>query len=151
MSWKKLLIPLASVPVILLLAYGFRTDPRSIPSPLVQKAAPAFRLAAYDGPEVSLEGLRGKPVVLNFWASWCYPACYEEAPLLEATWRTFKDQGLMVVGVAIQDKEASSREFMLRFNINGYQMVVFPDGRSIVKGTDDESVARGLYAKYIGM
>jgi cytochrome c biogenesis protein CcmG/thiol:disulfide interchange protein DsbE len=122
MSWKKLLIPLASVPVILLLAYGFRTDPRSIPSPLVQKAAPAFRLAAYDGPEVSLEGLRGKPVVLNFWASWCYPACYEEAPLLEATWRTFKDQGLMVVGVAIQDKEASSREFMQRFNFT------FPNG-----------------------
>jgi len=57
MSWKKLLIPLASVPVILLLAYGFRTDPKAIPSPLVQKAAPEFRLKAFDGGEVSLAEL----------------------------------------------------------------------------------------------
>ena len=42
-------------------------------------------------------------------------------------------------------------EFMLRFNVDGYEMVIFPDGRAIVKGTDDESAARGLYAKYIGM
>ena len=111
MSWKKMLIPLASVPLILLLAYGFRTDPKAIPSPLVQKAAPEFRLKGFDGGEVSLAELKGKPVVLNFWASWCYPACYEEAPLLEATWRKFKDQGLMMVGVDIQDKDANAREF----------------------------------------
>lgn len=42
-------------------------------------------------------------------------------------------------------------EFMLTFNVDGYEMVVFLDGRAIVKGTDDESVARGLYSKYIGM
>jgi len=115
MSWKKLLIPLASVPIILLLAYGFRTDPKAIPSPLVQKPAPEFRLKTFDGGEMSLAALKGQPLVLNFWASWCYPACYEEAPLLEATWRKFKDQGLLVVGVAIQDKEANAREFLQRF------------------------------------
>ncbi len=97
MHWKKLLIPLASVPVILLLAYGFRTDPKAIPSPLVQKAAPDFRLKSFGGGEVSLAALNGRPVVLNFWASWCYPACYEEAPLLEATWKRFADRGLMVL------------------------------------------------------
>jgi len=116
MSWKKVLIPLACVPVIVLLAYGFRTDPKSIPSPLVQKQAPAFRVTVYDGGELSLGSLKGKPVVLNFWASWCYPACYEEAPLLEAVWRKYKEQGLMVVGVDIQDKEANAREFMRRFD-----------------------------------
>lgn len=122
MSWKKVLIPLAGVPLIILLAYGFWTDPRAIPSPLVRKAAPSFRLAIYDGDPLSLEGLKGKPVVLNFWASWCYPACYEEAPVLEATWRKYKDQGLMVVGVDIQDKEANAREFMRRFDFT------FPNG-----------------------
>jgi cytochrome c biogenesis protein CcmG/thiol:disulfide interchange protein DsbE len=122
MTWKTLLVPLASVPVILLLAYGFRTDPRAIPSPLVTKPAPAFRLAAFDGPEVSLASLRGTPVVLNFWASWCYPACYEEAPHLEAAWRRYKDRGLMMVGVAIQDKEAAAREFMRKFAFT------FPNG-----------------------
>jgi cytochrome c biogenesis protein CcmG/thiol:disulfide interchange protein DsbE len=122
MSWKKALIPLAIVPVILLLAYGFRTDPKAIPSPLVRKAAPSFRMAIFDGGELSLDALRGKPVVLNFWASWCFPACYEEAPLLESTWRRHKDQGLMVVGVDVQDKEANAREFMRRFNFT------FPNG-----------------------
>ena len=68
MRWKRLLIPLASVPVILLLAYGFRTDPKAIPSPLVKKPAPEFRLTVFGGGEISLAGLKGKPAVLNFWA-----------------------------------------------------------------------------------
>jgi len=46
--------------------------------------------------------------------------------------------------------EASYNEFMLRLAVDGHEMVVFPDGRAIVKNTDDESLARGLYAKYIG-
>ncbi len=122
MKWKTLLVPLAAVPVILLLAYGFRTDPRAIPSPLITKPAPGFTLAAFDGPPVALESLRGKPVVLNFWASWCFPACYEEAPYLEAAWRRYKDQGLIMLGVAIQDKEPNIREFMKRFGFT------FPNG-----------------------
>jgi cytochrome c biogenesis protein CcmG/thiol:disulfide interchange protein DsbE len=122
MSWKKALVPLAIVPVIVLLAYGFRTDPKAIPSPLVRKDAPDFRVNVYDGGELALGSLRGKAVIVNFWASWCFPACYEEAPLLESTWRKYKDQGLMVVGVVIQDKEANAREFMRRFNFT------FPNG-----------------------
>ena len=61
MTWKRLLIPLASVPVLLLLAYGFRTDPKAIPSPLVKKPAPEFRLTVFGGGEISLAGLKGKP------------------------------------------------------------------------------------------
>jgi len=122
MAWKKLLIPLAAVPVVLLLAYGFWTDPRSIPSPLVEKPAPDFRLTLLDGSAVSLRSYLGKPVVLNFWASWCYPACYEEAPHLEAAWRAYRDQGLAVLGVAIQDTEGNAREFARKFNFT------FPNG-----------------------
>jgi cytochrome c biogenesis protein CcmG/thiol:disulfide interchange protein DsbE len=136
MTWKKMLIPLASVPVILLLAYGFRTDPKAIPSPLVQKPAPEFRLTVFGGGDTSLAALKGKPVVLNFWASWCYPACYEEAPLLEATWRKFRDQGLMVVGVDIQDKEANAQEFIRRF---GFTFPNAPDPGSRV------SIDYGVY------
>jgi len=136
MTWKKLLIPLAGVPLILLLAYGFRTDPKAIPSPLVQKAAPDFVLQAYGGVGISLADLRGKPVVLNFWASWCYPACYEEAPLLELTWKKFKDQGLVVVGVDIQDKEPNAREFIQRF---GFTFANAPDPGSKV------SIDYGVY------
>jgi cytochrome c biogenesis protein CcmG/thiol:disulfide interchange protein DsbE len=111
------LIPFAALPVVGLLAYGFRTDPRAIPSPLVGRRAPAFALTTFDGKAVSLDSQRGKVVVLNFWASWCYPACYEEAPVLEAGWRRSQAQGVVVLGVAIQDKEPASLEFIQRFGL----------------------------------
>jgi cytochrome c biogenesis protein CcmG, thiol:disulfide interchange protein DsbE len=118
-------IPAAVVPVLLLLAYGFKTDPRGeIPSPLLGKPAAAFTLTTFTGTPVSLEGLRGKVVVLNFWASWCVPACYEEAPALERTWRDYQDKGVMVVGVDIQDKEEAARKFMAEF---GYSFPNAPD------------------------
>ena len=113
--WGRWAIPLAAIPVIVLLAYGFRTDPRAIPTPLVGKPAAAFRLKTFDGPEISLEGLRGRVVVINFWASWCYPACYEEAPVLERGWRAYKDREVMLVGINIQDKEEPAKRFLAQF------------------------------------
>ena len=113
---KKILIPLSAVPLLILLAYGFRTDPRAIPSPLVGKPAPPFALDLFEGGRLSLEGLRGKVVVVNFWASWCYPACYEEAPILEAGWREYRERGVVFVGVNIQDTEPKAREFLRLFN-----------------------------------
>ena len=74
------LIPLAVLPVLILLAYGFRTNPRDVPSPLIGKPAAPFALRTFDGENLSLEALRGRVVVVNFWASWCHPSCYEEAP-----------------------------------------------------------------------
>ena len=102
-------IPLAVVPVLVLLAYGFRTDPREIPSPLVGRPASSFKLTAFDGKPVALESLRGQVVIVNFWASWCYPACYEEAPSLERAWKAYKDRGLVMVGVNYQDKDEPAR------------------------------------------
>ena len=111
------LIPLAALPVLGLLAYGFRLDPRAIPSPLVGRPAAPFSLTTFDGKPLTLEGLRGQVVVLNFWASWCYPACYEEAPVLEAGWRAYRERGLVVVGVDIQDTEEAARRFMDQFKL----------------------------------
>ena len=122
MSWKKALIPLAALPLLGLLAYGFTTDPRAIPSPLVQKKASPFNLQVYGGDPMTLEGLQGKVVLLNFWASWCYPACYEEAPALERAWQRYKDKGLVVVGVDIQDTPQAAQQFMDRFRLS------FPNG-----------------------
>jgi cytochrome c biogenesis protein CcmG/thiol:disulfide interchange protein DsbE len=115
---RRWLIPLAAVPVLAVLAYGFRSDPRAIPSPLVGRPAVAFALTSYEGAPMSLDTLRGKVVVLNFWASWCYPACYEEAPVLEAAWRAYRDRGLVVVGVDIQDTEAAASRFIKQFGLS---------------------------------
>jgi cytochrome c biogenesis protein CcmG/thiol:disulfide interchange protein DsbE len=112
------LIPVAAVPVLILLAYGyFATEPRAIPSPLVGRAAAPFALTAFDGTPLTLEGLRGRVVVLNFWASWCYPACYEEAPVLEAGWRAYRERGLTVVGVDIQDTDEAAQRFLAQFKL----------------------------------
>jgi cytochrome c biogenesis protein CcmG/thiol:disulfide interchange protein DsbE len=129
-------IPLAVVPVLVLLAYGFRTDPRDIPSPLVGKPASSFKLTAFDGKPVALESLRGQVVIVNFWASWCYPACYEEAPSLERAWKTYKDRGLMVVGVNYQDKDEPAKRFLTQF---GHTFPNAPDPGSRV------SVDYGVY------
>ena len=109
------LIPLASVPVLALLAYGFRFDPREIPSPLVNRPAAAFALRTFEGERVGLDTLAGKVVVLNFWASWCYPACYEEAPALERSWTKYRDRGVVIVGVNVQDKDEPAKRFLAQF------------------------------------
>jgi cytochrome c biogenesis protein CcmG, thiol:disulfide interchange protein DsbE len=112
--WRWLL-PVAALPVLALLAYGFRLDPRNIPSPLVGRPAAAFALTAFDGTPVTLGTLRGKVVVVNFWASWCNPACYEEAPVLERAWRTYRERGVVVVGVDMQDTPEAAQAFIRRF------------------------------------
>ena len=111
------LIPLAAVPVLVLLAYGFRVSPRDVPSPLVGRPAPAFALATLDGAPLSLAAPRGKVVVVNFWASWCYPACYEEAPVLERNWRGYRERGVVVVGVDIQDTREAAMKFVGDFGL----------------------------------
>jgi cytochrome c biogenesis protein CcmG, thiol:disulfide interchange protein DsbE len=113
--WTRWLIPLSAVPILLLLAYGFRLNPRDLPSPLIDRPAPAFTLTTFDGETLALEALRGRVVVLNFWASWCYPACYEEAPVLERGWRQWRDRGIVVIGVNVQDREAAARRFLADF------------------------------------
>jgi len=112
------LIPLAAIPVLALLAYGFRLNPREVPSPLVGRPAPAFALKTFAGQPVSLESLRGKVVVLNFWASWCYPSCYEEAPVLERGWQAWRDRSVVVLGVDIQDTDDKALKFVRDFQLS---------------------------------
>lgn len=130
------LIPLSAIPVLALLAYGFRLNPREAPSPLIGRPAAPFALTSFDGAPLSLEAHRGKVVVLNFWASWCYPACYEEAPVLERAWRTWRDKGVVVIGVDIQDTTEKGRKFIADFGLT------FPNARDI---TGKVSIDYGVY------
>jgi cytochrome c biogenesis protein CcmG, thiol:disulfide interchange protein DsbE len=81
-NWKYL-TPLAIFLVLAgFLGYGLNLNPREVPSPLIDKPAPAFRAAllAEPGKSVSRDDLLGKTWILNVWASWCAP-CREEHPL----------------------------------------------------------------------
>src|SRR4029078_5733956 len=74
--------------------------------------APQFALSRLDAPgKLKLASLRGKVVVLNFWASWCAP-CKSEAPRLEAAWQSYRRDGVVVVGVDAQDFSGDARKFM---------------------------------------
>jgi cytochrome c biogenesis protein CcmG, thiol:disulfide interchange protein DsbE len=79
--------------------------------------APGFTLERLDREGMlSLSALRGKAVVLNFWASWCIP-CKEEAPVLEQLWREKRAQGLVVVGLDAKDFRRDARSFVRRFGL----------------------------------
>ena len=112
--WKWLLSVGIAAGLIALLAYGFTRSPKDIPSPLVRNPAPDFTLALLDGGRLTLRELRGKVAVVNFWASWCYPACWNEAPRLQAAWERYRERGLVMVGVVYQDWEQNAREFIRR-------------------------------------
>ncbi|MDO8636745.1 MAG: TlpA disulfide reductase family protein [Dehalococcoidia bacterium] len=90
----------------------------------ISKPAIDFTLPLFTGGDITLSKLKGKPVVINFWASWCVP-CREEAQAIEKTWRAYKDKGVIFIGVDIQDKEANALEFIKEFNLT------YPNGPDI--------------------
>ena len=79
--------------------------------------APAFTLDRLDrSGQLALDDLKGKAVVVNFWASWCIP-CRDEAPVLQKTYERYRDRGLVVLGVDVNDFKADARRFMKRYGI----------------------------------
>jgi len=91
-------------------------------------SAPDFTLSRLDRPgQLRLASLRGKAVVLNFWASWCYP-CLKEAPALEEAWRKH-DGRVVVLGVDTNDFTGDARKFMRK---NGLTYPVVHDNHDLV-------------------
>ena len=78
--------------------------------------APDFQLRTLTGETVKLSDFRGRPVVINFWASWCGP-CKAEMPLLSKTYNELKDQGLVILAVDVQELEAVVEKYVKDNNL----------------------------------
>jgi peroxiredoxin len=70
-----------------------------------------FTLQSLDGREVSLSSYKGSVVLVNFWATWC-PPCREEIPDFEATYRHYKDEGFVVLGINAEEPQGSVQAFV---------------------------------------
>ncbi len=81
-----------------------------------QLPARDFTLQVFDGRTLALSDLRGKVVMVDFWASWC-PPCRQEAPVLAQVYREYRDRGIEFVGVSIWDDEGDARAYVQRYGI----------------------------------
>jgi len=96
------------------------------PSTDVGRAAPDFLLERLGGGELRLSDLRGKAVLVNFWASWC-PPCREELPVLVDAYQRHESRGFVVVGVNLQEADGKVHDFAREFGVD-FPVVIDRDG-----------------------
>jgi len=129
---RRLVVVVGMVGVLAaLFTYGILRDPTrrdDIPSALLDKPTPNFSMPLFDRYRPEYGGVfdaaasRGKPLVINFWASWCIP-CREEMPVLEATWKEYRGE-VLFVGVNTQETNAKDAQALMdEFGLS------YPNGR----------------------
>jgi cytochrome c biogenesis protein CcmG/thiol:disulfide interchange protein DsbE len=132
-SRKAGIITLVAVVLAMLVVLGVALAPKGKPSDGILPAdpsgyaAPALILPRLDGQGVlSLADLKGKPVVVNFWASWC-TTCKAETPTLVAGDAKWRDQGVVFLGIDSVDKDEAAKAFQEQYGMK-YESVVDPEG-----------------------
>jgi cytochrome c biogenesis protein CcmG/thiol:disulfide interchange protein DsbE len=168
-SW---LVVSAVLPLVLIVGWGVIAATRGGAGnvgPLVGQPAPNFALADLHGNPVRLEDLRGRPVILNFWGSWC-ASCVEEFPILRVV-SEGSGQAPVVLGIVVRDTSTSASAFMARmdatwpvamdpgeqvaraYGVYGAPASFFIDANGVVRGRQQgqlsmADVARQLTATY---
>lgn len=119
----------------------------------IGKAAPDFTVNQLDGDTFTLSGLRGKGILINFWATYC-PYCIDEMPLIESKYRKYKEKGLVVIGINTGESKVAAQGYVNRLGVTfpigmdevlevtkAYQTGPLP--RSIFIGPD--GIVKGIY------
>jgi cytochrome c biogenesis protein CcmG/thiol:disulfide interchange protein DsbE len=120
---------LVVLPLLIVLILNLGRDPHSVRSPLIGRPAPPFALPPVGGgAPVSLASLRGKPVVINFWATWCVP-CYQEHRALVEAARSRGDAQFL--GVVYDDEEPRVQSF-LQERGRSYPSLMDPEGKTAI-------------------
>ncbi|MHB1242163.1 MAG: TlpA family protein disulfide reductase [Gaiellaceae bacterium] len=119
--------------LLVALGFGLTRDARVLPAVSVSKPAPAFDLKTLDGEPVRLAELKGKPIIVNFWASWC-SECRKEHPLIMAAHDRFGDR-IAFVGVVFQDSAKNARGFLREMGVTAaetYPNLLDPGSRTAI-------------------
>lgn len=131
MNRTVLIVGLVIMAVLIgILFAGLGKNPNEIRSPLIGKAAPTFALREVGtGRTVDISEFKGKPVIINFWATWCGP-CWEEHPLLVANARMLQPN-VQFLGVVFQDEESKILNFLEQRG-SGYPTLVDDKGKTAI-------------------
>jgi thiol-disulfide isomerase/thioredoxin len=121
-------------------------------SPGLGFSAPDIELIDFEGNPVKLSDLRGKPVLLNFWATWC-PPCRVEMPALQSFHQDYGDQ-IQILGINWNDESEKARDLLAQFDIS-FQNIIDIDGKAFVTyrltavptsfWIDEDGVIRGVW------
>jgi cytochrome c biogenesis protein CcmG, thiol:disulfide interchange protein DsbE len=122
--------PALALATLALVFFGWRATHGTVAggsAPGSGPAAPAFELARLDGGgSVGLAEHSRRPLVVNFWASWCGP-CEDEVGALERAWQRWSKRGVEFVGIDSRDSDDAAQAFVERYGIT-YPIAVDPDG-----------------------
>lgn len=135
------------VTIIILLTFfmlgtAFAAGKQTLPALAEPIPAPDFNLKAEDGKWYKLSDMRGKVVVINFWATWC-PPCRYEMPALENLWQKVKDKNIVILGVNVGEDADTIFEF------TGTYPVSFPLPMDIDGKVIEQYPIRGLPTTYV--
>ncbi|OGO09444.1 MAG: hypothetical protein A2Y61_04345 [Chloroflexi bacterium RBG_13_60_13] len=110
-------VALVVLGLVALLGYGLLNKGEAKAGALrLNRVAPDFTLNLFGGGSFTLSENRGKPVVLNIWASWC-DSCRDEAADFEQVWRSYRGEGVVFVGVNVQDNDGDAKKYLKEFDI----------------------------------
>ncbi len=118
------------LPLLLLLVPALALAGRIAITPIEEKpSAPNFSLKDMDGNVVTLESLAGKPVIVNFWATWC-PPCRAEIPAMNRAWHKIKDKGVAMVAIDVGEDEDTIFAFQADYPMD-FTVLLDEDGKEI--------------------